>query len=54
VAGERDKLEIPRAVYYGCAIGRCSFFEYKEDDKGEIVTLRKGRLDPEEVRKMGL
>jgi len=54
VAGDTEKQEIPRAVHYRCAMGMCSFFEYKEDEEGEVVTLRQGRLNPEEVRVMGL
>ena len=54
VAGEMETREILRAVHYRCAIGKCSFFEYKKDDQGEVVTLHEGRLDAEELRRMGL
>ena len=54
LTGETENREIPRAVHYRCAMGMCSFFKYKKDDQGEVVTLHEGRLDAEELRKMGL
>jgi hypothetical protein len=54
VVGEGNGQEIPRAVRFKCATGRCWFFKYKEDDQGEVVTLHDGPLDPKEVQEMGL
>lgn len=54
VAGERDGQILPRAVYFGCAIGRCRFFGYVVDDENEVLTLPEGPLDADELVEMGL
>lgn len=54
VVGEGNGQEIPHAVIFKCATGRCWFFKYKEDDQGEVVTLPDGPLDPDELQEMGL
>ena len=41
-------------MHYRCAMGMCSFVKYKKDGQGEAITLHEGRLDAEELRKMGL
>ncbi len=54
VAGERDGQILPRAVYFGCAIGQCRFFGYVVDDENEVLTLPEGPLDADELVGMGL
>ena len=53
-AGERNGQAVPRAVHFRCAIGRCDFFEYMDDDQGEIVVVGGGQLESEEMEARGL
>ena len=54
VARDTEQQEIPRGVYYTYVIRECSFWEYKTDDKGKVVTLPHSRLSPYELFEAGL